>query len=215
MSGRWPLSTPPVPLPGRCPRSPPPRVTRSSGNSHERARHHDVAGTYAVAELRELAREPYNRVERVAEDGVPSTGDDLFAIQRHPRDHLIKVRGRVRPHRQTENDRVLLGVVRQDQGDVAAEIPRVSMISKEGMDALEASRTCCGVTSPCRERANRMHSSVSKPGGSGWPVVRFRSGTTGGCSRTPSWKPNCSWMALAVSPTFQPMGALPPPRDGR
>src|SRR4030095_8467664 len=104
---------------------------------HERARHHDVAGTDAAAEFRELAREPYDRVERVAEDGVPGAGDDLFAIQRHPRHPPIKVQGSVRSHRRTENDRVLLGVVRQSQGDVAGEVPPRLDDLEGRMDALE------------------------------------------------------------------------------
>jgi hypothetical protein len=104
---------------------------------HERARHHNFAGSDAAAELGKLASQPNNGVQRVAKDRVPRAYHNFFAIQLDPRGHLIEARGCVRPLWRTKDDRVLLGVVRESQGDVAGSVPARLDDLEGGMDAFK------------------------------------------------------------------------------
>src|SRR5258705_5196441 len=62
--------------------------------AHERARHDDIAGSDATAELGELSRQPDHGAQRDSQYRVAGADGNLLAVQPSPRHHSIELRRR-------------------------------------------------------------------------------------------------------------------------
>src|SRR5438270_8583810 len=73
----------------------------------ERAAHDVVAGPQSLAEFGELAGQPHNRVEGVAQHGIAAAGRGADAVDRDPRLDLAQLRQRVGTNRRAEHKGLL------------------------------------------------------------------------------------------------------------
>jgi hypothetical protein len=85
------------------------------------AAHDDVTLFDVPPELGKLARQPYQRVEWVAQYKIPFTGRDRHAVDRNLDLDFLQCQGTER-HRFAENNGLLLGIVGDGNGDLRRQI---------------------------------------------------------------------------------------------